>query len=607
MRLKYTFIFLLVLLFTGDSVFAQTTPTKSDSLKIYRDIEQFSNKSKTTRFIHRIFFKPVDIPKEQRAKNDTKRLQVAYKDFEGKIIRNIRITPLDPFGYVAADTTARSRNVLYDIGNRTHIKTQRMTIKNLLLIKKNEPFDSLLVKESERLIRSQNYVQEVFFYFESKKNSDSVDVFIRVIDKWSLIPRGSISTSSFTIGLKEINFMGLGHEFTNVFTRNYDLSNNSFSTNYYIPNIKNTYINTTLFYGINEHQSILRGLTVDRPFYSPLAKWAGGFSLVEQFQSNSSNETIKAEVKNIRYNIQDYWAGHAWQIFRGNTEDDRTTNLVLNGRFLRVHYRQKPDAFLDTLNLYANENFYLGSVGISRRRYVKDKYVFNFGFTEDVPVGNVYELTGGYQEKSTGRLYAGARITSGNYSDWGYLAWHLEYGGFLRASEVEQGVFAAGIDYFTKLLQLGRWHFRQFIKPQFITGINRFSYEKITINNEYGLRGFSATEVNGTKKILLTLQTQSYSPLNILGFRFGPYLSHSLGMLGNETSGFKNSKIFSQLGLGVLIKNDFLVYNVFQVSIAFYPTIPGEGENIFKINAIATTDFGLKDYVIGKPVVFGYQ
>lgn len=605
MLLRNTFIILFVSVFIADFAIAQNAPAQSDSLKLYRDIEKFSKKRKATRFIHRIFFKPVDIPTEQKARNEVKNLQVSYSHFEGKIIRKIQINSLDPFGYSATDTFEHRQNFLYRIGNRAHIKTQRMTIKNLLLFHKNEPFDSLLVKESERLIRSQKYVQEVSFFYESK--NDSIDIFIRVTDKWSLIPEGAISTSSFRVGLKERNFWGLGHEFHNVFSRNYDESYNSFSTNYYIPNIKNTYINTTLYYGINESQSIIRGLTVERPFYSPLAKWAGGFSFMEQFQRNSSQELIKSQLKNIRYNVQDYWAGHAWQVFRGNTEDDRTTNLVLNGRFLKTRYRQKPEALYDPLNIYSNENFYLANIGVSRRRYIKDKYIFNYGFIEDMPVGNVYELTAGYQERITGRFYAGARIASGNYNSWGYLGWHAEYGAFFRASRVEQGVFTMGTNYFTKLLQAGRWHFRQFIKPQYTMGINRFPYEVITINNENGLRGFGPSTLTGTKKILLSLQTQSYSPWNVLGFRFGPYLAHSLGMLGNETSGFKSSKIFSQLGLGVLVQNDFLVNNVFQLSVAFYPSIPGDGENIFKVNVIATTDFGIRDFIIGKPGISGYQ
>jgi hypothetical protein len=38
---------------------------------------------------------------------------------------------------------------------------------------------------------------------------------------------------------------------------------------------------------------------------------------------------------------------------------------------------------------------------------------------------------------------------------------------FFRASRAEQGVFVAGLNYFTDLFEIGNWKFRQFIKPEF--------------------------------------------------------------------------------------------------------------------------------------------
>jgi hypothetical protein len=103
------------------------------------------------------------------------------------------------------------------------------------------------------------------------------------------------------------------------------------------------------------------------------------------------------------------------------------------------------------------------------------------------------------------------------------------------------------------------------------------------------------------------LQTQSYAPWNLIGFKFGPYFVCSFGMLGDAISGFNNRKIYSQIGIGVLIKNENLVFKTFQISISFYPTIPGSGQNIFKMNSSRTTDFGFRDFEIGKPVPVLYR
>ena len=85
-----------------------------------------------------------------------------------------------------------------------------------MLIHKNDPFNSLLVKESERLIRSQKYVHDVSFYVASAgKGNDSVDIFIRELDNWSIIPEGAYSHAGYHFGLTDKNFLGTGHEFKN--------------------------------------------------------------------------------------------------------------------------------------------------------------------------------------------------------------------------------------------------------------------------------------------------------------------------------------------------------------------------------------------------------
>ncbi|MCX6257445.1 MAG: hypothetical protein NTW49_06055, partial [Bacteroidia bacterium] len=605
-------ILFFIFIFINEIIWAQT-PAKKDSTILYKNIESYSKRSKFTKFMYKLVFKPLaphSKKKKSKKKIYKKLIKKPYSAFEGKIIRNIDIVTLDPFGYSTTDTAVVEQNLLFKTGNELHVKTQRITIMNLILIRRNQPFDSLIVRESERLIRSQKYVHDVTFFVvpTGRKKTDSVDIYIRVSDTWSIIPGAAISGSYVSIGLTDKNFLGTGHEFKNSFTRNYS-NGNSFDTQYSIPNIRNTYVSSILHYGINGNRYFNKNLTVDRPFFSPLARWAAGVSFMQQFRRDSLHISDQQLVlQNIKFNAQDYWAGVAIQIFKGNTENDRTTNFITALRFLRINYLERPDKMIDTLHNYSDENLYLAGFGISTRKYVQDKFIFNYGVIEDVPIGKVYSLTVGYQENNNiGRQYIGTRVSSGFYYPWGYLSSDWEYGTYIRKSHVEQGVFSAGIIYFTGLEELGRWKFRQFVKPQFIFGINRFSYDSLTLKGGNGLDGFNSSALSGTSRFLLTLQTQSYAPWNLFGFRFGPYLLYSLGMLGHEGAGFTNSKVYSQIGFGVLIKNEYLLISTFQISIAFYPVIPGNGTDIFKINSFRTTDFGFRDFVIGKPAPVTYQ
>ena len=103
------------------------------------------------------------------------------------------------------------------------------------------------------------------------------------------------------------------------------------------------------------------------------------------------------------------------------------------------------------------------------------------------------------------------------------------------------------------------------------------------------------------------MQTQSYAPWEFIGFRFGPFINCTLGILGDSETGFQDRKVYAQIGLGVILKNDYLVFNTFQLSISFYPVMPGGDHGVFKFNSFRTSDFGFGDFDVGKPAVVLFQ
>ncbi len=612
MQIRYIITLILVSFLFCDLISAQEVPVVKDSTTLYKNIESYSKQSKLKSFIYNLVFKPTHSSKKKETKKRgyRKLIQKPYESFEGKPIRAIEVVTLDPFGYSANDTIISKQNFLTKTGNGLHIKTQGITIRNLMLIHKNAPFNSLLVKESERLIRSQKYVHEVSFYVvASGEKKDSVDIFIRELDNWSIIPAGGISGSGFHFGLTDKNFMGLGHEFKGAFKRINNSGINSMITNYSIPNIRNSFISSNLRYEVDGYGYFNRSLIVERPFFSPVTKWAAGVALASRFKKDSLEYPDQAYIPlNLKFRTQDFWVGKATPVFRNNTYDNHVTNLITAVRYLRIRYSEKPDKLYDPAGVYSNEDFLLGEIGISSRKYVQDKFIFKFGVIEDVPVGKVYGITGGYQIKpDSRRLYMGLRFSFGNYNQWGYLSSNIEYGTFFNAGHAEQGTFTAGINYFTGLFEIGKWKFRQFVKPQITIGVNRFITDSLTLKEGYGLDGFNSTALSGSSRMLFTLQTQSYAPWNIFGFHLGPFITYTLGMLGDAVSGFKTSKAYSQIGLGVLIKNENLVFNTFQISVSFYPLIPGIGQDILKMNSYRTTDFGFRDFEFGKPSIVVFR
>lgn len=600
-RLKIIIFFLSVAFCRITS--AQDAMQNENNTRVYEKIEKFSAKRKLTSNIHRIFIKPVNSKPADIQVNHKPHLSEAYSDYEGKIIRRIYITTLDPFGYSLKDTSAKPHEFISKGGNALHIKTQELTIRNRLLFKSNDLFDSLLVKESERLVRSQSYIKDVLIQaIEVGENCDSVDVYIRARDLWSIVPDGAITNNSFTLELSDKNLGGFGHTFNNRFTQSYINGDNAYSGYYYIPNIKNTYISSQLRYSVDEERNYLKSLSIERPFFSPLTRWAGGIYASQQMSPSwiYKNDSTRLYLSS-KFNIQDYWIATSWQVFEGRSVNDRVTKLIVSGRLYNIRFLETPAELPELNEYFTSERFYLGSIGVSTRKFVKQTYVFRYGITEDIAIGQVFGFVGGYQLKNEEKWYLGIRHSWGNLHKWGYLSTNIEYGTFINSVKPSQGILTASMHFFSPLFSIGRWKFRQFASPEITLGFNRTIYDRLTINDGEGLNGFNSSTLTGTSRLLFIVQTQSYAPWNIAGFRFGPYLNFAFGMLGNETSGFSHSRLYPQFGFGVLIQNEFLTSSNLQISLAFYPSIPGSGENIVKLNPIRTTDFTLPDFIFGKP------
>jgi hypothetical protein len=598
----------LLILFSYQVALAQENQIKKDTLKGYRAIEKYSKKRKFTKFIHKLIFHSVEtekITKSNFQKTQTKN----YLTFEGKIIRNIEIKTLDPFGYSETDSTKVPKKFIDKAGNSLHVKTKQFAIKNLLLIKKNVLLDSLLMKESERIIRSQRFTRSVSSEMKLVAQ-DSVDVLITILDSWSLAPEVSPTTTKTKFYLRERNIFGLGHELSNSYTKSLTSKQFGYSFNYFVPTIKNSFISTRLKYEIDFDRNYDKSVTIERLFFSAYTKWAGGIQFGQNLSKiNTLDVNQTQRIQNSKFNYQDYWTGRSFQLNKGNSEYDRTTNFITSARYFNKNYSDTPFINADSLGIYDAEKLYLITLGITSRKYTQDKYIFNFNVVEDVASGFVYSVTSGYQKKYNDyKFYVGGKMALGRFYKFGYLSSNLEFGTFLDLGKTNQTATSLQLIYFTNLQEYGKWKFRHFIKPQLIVGNNRLNsnYDKLSLNEDRnGIEGFSSNTLFGTKKLLMTIQSQGYSPWRFLGFRLNPYISYTGGMLGQENSGFSNSKLYSQISMGLIISNDFLVFSSFQFSLSYYPSIP-DGNPMYKTNALSTSDFGLQNFEISKPSLIGY-
>jgi hypothetical protein len=591
------------------SVFAQTKETDSTTT-IYYDIHELSKKSKFNKFIYKLLFRSSAL-KVENLIPEVKPVaeQHITNKTNGRVIRNITIETLDPFGYSVKNETKQPKNSIEKFGNHTHIKTKNATIKNLLLFKKNTLCDSILLKESERLIRSQRYVREVVIIpLEIPNSKDSVDIKIRVLDSWTLIPTGSLSSNESSAKLTERNILGFGHLISGNIKNRFDTKERAAYAQYSINNIKNSYVRLDLNYANDYNNDSRRSININRPFYSVITKNAGGFYYENRLQTEQFPLLDSFSLQQFSFDFQEYWYGRAFKINYKTNPERYYTNLILALTYNQKNFQRLLDEVIDPSRYFSNEKNWIGMIGVSKQKFYQDKYVFNYNITEDIPYGKNIALIIGHQEKNSNtRMYTGFSVSYGKKYSFGYASGFAEWGSFYDAGFTEQTTFKLGLNYFSPLINIGDWRFRQFIKPTYTWGNNRDESfkDRLTFLEEDGLQGFDK-RLNGTQKWTLSFQTQSYIPGNWYGFRFSPYFNMTLASLANEKALF-SSRVYSKFSIGALINNDFLVFNSFQISFSYYPTIPFEGDNINKINSFENTNLSLYDFQLSKPGYIRYE
>lgn len=589
---------------------AQTIEKKSDSVSVYQNINDLSKKSKFSRFVYKLIFKESALKAENLVPfKPKKEVKVVKKHQEGKVIRNITIETLDPFGYSVTNEKKIPKHKLEHFGNTVHIKTQEVTIRNSILFKKYDKLDAKLLLESERLIRSQRYIREVMIVpVDIPKNKDSIDIKIRVLDSWTLIPTGSLSSTESSAKLTERNILGFGHLISGNVKNRFDTKERATYAQYSINNIKNTFVRFDFNYGNDFDNDSRRSININRPFYSVIAKNAGGIYYENQLMTELFPQGNEITPKQVSYDFQEYWYGRALKVTPKSNSERYFTNLILALTYNEKKFNRTPSLSLDPTRYFSNEKNWIGMIGVSRQKFYQDTFVFNYNITEDIPYGENIALIIGHQEKnSNSRMYTGLTVSYGKKCSFGYASGFAEWGSFYDAGLTEQTTFRLGLNYFSPLISIGNWRFRQFIKPTYVWGNNRDESfkDRLTLLDEDGLPGFN-NRLNGTQKWTVSFQTQSYIPGSWYGFRFSPYFNMTLGSLANEKALF-SSKVYSKFSIGALINNDFLVFNSFQISFSYYPTIPFEGDGINKINSFENTNLSLYDFQLSKPAYIKYE
>ena len=523
-----------------------------------------------------------------------------YLPYEGLIINAIHITSVDVLAGSVNDTSISSTKDVSNFLNSTHIDTRKKIIKKNLIIHKGESINAFRLADSERILRSLNFIEEARIVV-LPIDENRADVIVITKDMFPIGMGFSYSSiNNFEIELSHRNIFGIGHEI-----KYRALYNSHFKPiignqlEYGINNISNSFIRMYLRY-LKTPERTIYNARLNKEFLTFETKYAGGIKIQYLYDSlalSYQDTTIRYSFKR---NDSQTWLGRSFQLSEKNR-----TNLIISTKYNKRLYQNRPATSTDTNQYFQNTSLILGKITLIKNKNIKTKYLREFGITEDIPVGYSLSLTSGYYWSDIHNFYYGSiRFGFGHaFAKGGYLGLSTEYGSFFNKEETLQGSFIWRMFFYTPLVKLNRSRLRFGGSFIYELGLNRYDYEWISLEQE--VKGLSAYDTRGTSKTVLTLEAIYFSNVFFYGFRFAPYVFTDIGLIRNHSPVIYLGKLHVGIGFGLRIRNESLVFPTLDLNFVFYTSNP-TSDRKYRFNADATERRIFDDLKVGEPYIIPF-
>lgn len=530
-----------------------------DSLKV-----KASKRSLTKKLYNLVVVMPAPVSTKQiSAKSDQ-----AYTGYTGKKIRNIEFRQLDVFGSNINNPGASHPNGAEKFLNNTHLNTNVRIIRKNLLFSEGDTISPLTLSDNERLLRQLSFIDDARIIVVPVSENEA-DIVVLTKDVYSL--GGNFSYKGLKAGevsLFEKNIFGIGHEFG--LSIPYDSKkphSPGFGAYYIADNIAKSFINLQVDYlkGLGQETY---GFSMDRKLLSSSTKYAGGITVQHMNTTVVVDSLLRQPLK---YNIQDYWLSRSFLI-----NEESVTRIILGARYTNNNMFYHPEILPDSYHYLQRYKILSGSAALSFQKYYKTNLIYGYGRAEDVPVGSLVKLTVGHENNEfKTRSYAALEASVGkSVRNLGYFYTSLGLGTFLNNTQEEQGIFSADLEYFSNLLPAGNNRIRNFVKINYTRGFDRNIDERLFLNGKYGFDGFKNDSVVGTQRVTISLESVIFSNLNLYNFKFAFFGFSDFSFLSAANQYIDKGAFLSEIGVGVRIRNDNLVFKTFQIRIGFYPNAP---------------------------------
>jgi outer membrane translocation and assembly module TamA len=501
----------------------------------------------------------------------------------GAVIGEVRVIVGDVF-----DTSIPGEGGwLYRTANKLHIDTKEPVIRDQLLFKPGQPYRHRLVRETERLLRSNNYLYDasivpVAYY------GTTVDLEVRTRDVWTLNPGVSFSRkggeNAIGASLQEDNLLGTGRKLN--FEWKSDVDRESYGISYFDPHFRHSFNRFGVSY-VDADDGSTKLLQLDRPFYALDVRRAAGLYLLDN-ERNEARYVLGDKVGEFRHREEYY------ELYGGlsrGLRDGWVQRWTYGFAFERDRFEPDPLEPLggplppDRELAYPWIGFDLVEDSFQER--VNQDQILR---TEDVLVGLRASLRLGYSAEAFGAdrdaIIASASIQNGADLRPGQSV----FGSLSASGRIEDGQLVNGL-----LSAEGRFYWQTSTHSKFYASASGAAAEQLdpelqlTLGGDNGLRGYPLRYQAGTARALLTLEQRYYTkwyPFRL--FHVGAAAFFDMGRTwGTDVTGAGSAGLLKDVGFGLRLGSSRSSFgNVVHLDVAF----PLDGdEDIDSVQFLVTT------------------
>ena len=483
-----------------------------------------------------------------RAEDDDDRNKVFERlEAEGARIGSIQIVR-DP---IFDTSNPKEDRWLYRAANRVHVTTREPIIAAQLLFAEGEPLSAQAIEESERVLRSRNYLFDVDIR-PVRVTDGVVDILVTTRDNWTLFPQIGFQQgggqSEYLLGVQESNLLGTGAELT--LSIEDDGDRESSQILYGNRNFVGTWWRFEAGYRDSDDGDAQR-LRLFRPFYSLDSRWSAGLDLtaLEQEEPLFSFGDEVAEFRRDQLDAR-LWTGWSRGLVDGWAKrwmfgmafDDNQFEEVIEPNRLVVLPEDREIRYL-FVTYEAIEDRFVTATNFTRIAITEDVFV---GTRYNATIGWFGNLTGADRDGAIVDLFAAASAGDPTRS---LLSWRGRAAGRIEGGDLRNGRFELAASYVRRQSERASWYAAIESTIAHEADLDR----PVQLGGLTGLRGYDRAYANGDARALFTLEQRyitNWYPFRL--FRIGAAAFIDVGRVwGDDITGVSDSRVLANVGLGL--------------------------------------------------------